>query len=105
MGGIRHHGRLAELPGQQMDGRAARSHLRRPEAVQRRQMTVTMTSEVFLAEFRSWTAEMRRIASTHPGSGACTLASAMQMWLWTLNHLQKATDPTGGKLYHGQRRA
>ena len=74
-----------------------------PEAVQRRQMTVTMTSEVFLAEFRSWTAEMRRIASTHPGSGACTLASAMQMWLWTLNHLQKATDPTGGKLYHGQR--
>ena len=27
----------------------------------------------------------------------------MQMWLWTLNHLQKATDPAGGKLYHGQR--
>ena len=74
-----------------------------PEAVQRRQMTVTMTSEVFLAQFRSWTAEMRRIASTRPGTGACTLASAMQMWLWTLNHLQKATDPTGGKLYHGQR--
>jgi alkylation response protein AidB-like acyl-CoA dehydrogenase len=74
-----------------------------PEAVQRRQLTVTMTSEVFLAQFRAWTAEMRRIASTKPGTGACTLASAMQMWLWTLNHLQKATDPTGGKLYHGQR--
>jgi alkylation response protein AidB-like acyl-CoA dehydrogenase len=74
-----------------------------PEAVQRRQMTVTMTSEVFLAQFRAWTAEMRRIASSRPGTGACTLASAMQMWLWTLNHLQKATDPTGGKLYHGQR--
>ena len=27
----------------------------------------------------------------------------MQMWLWTLNHLQKATDPAGNKLYHGQR--
>ena len=27
----------------------------------------------------------------------------MQMWLWTLNHLQMTTDPTGGKLYHGQR--
>jgi alkylation response protein AidB-like acyl-CoA dehydrogenase len=74
-----------------------------PEAVQRRQLTVTMTSEVFLAQFRAWTAEMRRIASTKPGTGACTLASAMQMWAWTLNHLQKATDPTGGKLYHGQR--
>ncbi|MGB9406650.1 MAG: acyl-CoA dehydrogenase family protein, partial [Terracidiphilus sp.] len=74
-----------------------------PEAVQRRQLTVTMTSEVFLAQFRAWTTEMRRIASSRPGTGACTLASAMQMWLWTLNHLQKATDPTGNKLYHGQR--
>ena len=74
-----------------------------PEAVQRRQLTVTMTSEVFLAEFRAWIAEMRRIASTHPGTGACTLASAMQLWLWTLNHLQTATDATGYKLYHGQR--
>ena len=34
-----------------------------PEAVQRRQLTVTMTSEVFLAQFRAWTREMRRIAS------------------------------------------
>ncbi len=74
-----------------------------PEAVQRRQLTVTMASEVFLAEFRAWTAEMRIIASTHPGTGACTLASAMKMWQWTLNHLQTATDPDGDKLYHGQR--
>jgi len=74
-----------------------------PEAVQRRQLTVTMASEVFLAQFRAWTAEMRRIASDRPGTGACTLASAMQMWQWTLNHLQTATDPTGNKLYHGQR--
>ena len=74
-----------------------------PEAVQRRQMTITMTSEVFLAQMRAWSAEMRRIASSRPGTGACTLASAMNMWLWTLNHLQKATDPSGAKLYHGQR--
>ena len=74
-----------------------------PEAVQRRQMTVTMTSEVFLAQFRKWTKEMRGIASSRPGTGACTLASAMTLWLWTLNTLQKATDPAGGKLYHGQR--
>jgi alkylation response protein AidB-like acyl-CoA dehydrogenase len=74
-----------------------------PEAVQRRQLTITMTSEVFLAEFRAWTAGMRRIGSEHPGTGACMLASAMNMWLWTLNYLQKATDPNGNKLYHGQR--
>jgi hypothetical protein len=46
---------------------------------------------------------MRSIASSRPGTGACTLASAMTLWLWTLNYLQKATDPAGGKLYHGQR--
>jgi alkylation response protein AidB-like acyl-CoA dehydrogenase len=74
-----------------------------PEAVQRRQLTVTMTSEVFLAQFRSWVREMRAIASHHPGTGACTLASAMHLWLWSLNYLQNATDAAGNKLYHGQR--
>lgn len=74
-----------------------------PEAVQRRQLSVTMTSDVFLAQFRTWIGEMRHVASIRPGTGACTLASAMQMWLWTLNHLHKATDAEGNKLYHGQR--
>jgi len=74
-----------------------------PEAVQRRQLTITMTRDVFLAQFRRWIAEMRQIASLHPGTGACTLASAMEMWQWTLAHLQNATDPAGNKLYHGQR--
>jgi len=74
-----------------------------PEAVQRRQLTITMTRDVFLAQFHTWIAEMRQIASLHPGTGACTLASAMEMWQWTLAHLQNATDPAGNKLYHGQR--
>jgi alkylation response protein AidB-like acyl-CoA dehydrogenase len=74
-----------------------------PEAVQRRQLTITMTSEVFLAQFRAWTNEMRQIASHRPGTGACTLASAMNLWLWTLNYLQKTTDSGGNKLFHGQR--
>jgi len=74
-----------------------------PEAVQRRQLTVTMTNDVFLAQFRAWTTELRSIAAQHPETGACTLASAMQMWQWTLKHLQKATDAHFGKLYHGQR--
>lgn len=74
-----------------------------PEAVQRRQLSITMTNEVFLVQFRQWIDEMRRIASAHPGTGACTLASAMQMWLWTLSHLQQATDAGGTKLFQGGR--
>jgi hypothetical protein len=27
----------------------------------------------------------------------------MELWLWTLTHLQEATDADGGKLYHGNR--
>jgi alkylation response protein AidB-like acyl-CoA dehydrogenase len=74
-----------------------------PEAVQRRQMTITMINEVFLAQFRTWITGMRQIAAEKPGTGACTLASAMEMWLWTIGYLQKATDANGNKLYHGQR--
>ena len=74
-----------------------------PEAVQRRQLSVTMVSDLFLTQFRGWVAEMREIATRRPGTGACTLATAMELWLWTLGHLQEATDAHGGKLYHGNR--
>jgi len=74
-----------------------------PECVQRRQLTVCMNNPVFLAEFRTWIAELRAIAGRRPGSGACTLASAMKLWLWTLNYLETHTDANGAKLYHGQR--
>ena len=74
-----------------------------PEAVQRRQLSITMTMDLFLAHFKNWIQEMRKIASKRPGTGACTLATAMEMWLWTLQHLQRATDAEGSKLYHSPR--
>ena len=74
-----------------------------PESVQRRQLSVTMTDEVFLAQFTRWIGEMRRIANDRPGTGACTLASAMHLWRWTLQHLQTAKDADGEPLYHGAR--
>lgn len=74
-----------------------------PEAVQRRQLSVTMTNPLFLAQFRSWIKEMRAIASNHPGTGACTLATAMTMWLWSLERLQHSTDGDGSKLYQSAR--
>src|SRR3954454_10342087 len=74
-----------------------------PEAVQRRQLSVTMTDDVFLAQFHQWLRDMRQIGNNRPGTGACSLASAMQMWLWTLRHLQKSADADGDKLYHTSR--
>ena len=74
-----------------------------PEAVQRRQLSLTMTNPVFLAQFRNWIREMRGIASENPGTGACTVATAMTMWLWTLERLQHTTDGNGDKLYQSAR--
>jgi alkylation response protein AidB-like acyl-CoA dehydrogenase len=74
-----------------------------PEAVQRRQLSVTMTSRVFLTQFEIWVSEMRHVAARRPGTGSCALASAMELWLWTLQHLQHATDADGEKLYQTSR--
>jgi len=74
-----------------------------PEAVQRRQLSMTIINEVFLAQFRTWIHDMRRVAATEPGTGACTVASAMHLWLWTLEHLQHGKDADGAKLYQSNR--
>jgi alkylation response protein AidB-like acyl-CoA dehydrogenase len=74
-----------------------------PEAVQRRQLSVTMTNELFLAQYRQWVRELRVIAGTRPGTGACALASAMELWVWSLRYLLDAVDADGKKLYRDQR--
>jgi alkylation response protein AidB-like acyl-CoA dehydrogenase len=74
-----------------------------PEAVQRRQLSVTMANEVFLAQMKAWVRELRHLAAARPGTGACTLATAMEMWLWTQRHLAGATDADGEKLYQSPR--
>ena len=74
-----------------------------PEAVQRRQLTATMTNEVFLAQVQQWVLELRRIGDRRPGTGACALGSAMELWLWTIRHLLDAKDAAGKPLYHERR--
>jgi alkylation response protein AidB-like acyl-CoA dehydrogenase len=74
-----------------------------PEAVQRLQLSITMTNELFLAQFKQWICELKIIASDRPGTGACALGTAMRLWLWTLQHVQAATDADGVKLYHKTR--
>lgn len=74
-----------------------------PEAVQRRHLSVTMTNQLFLKQFELWLEELRLIGANRPGSGACALASASNLWLWTLRHLLEAKDADGKPLYHGKR--
>jgi alkylation response protein AidB-like acyl-CoA dehydrogenase len=74
-----------------------------PEAVQRRQMSMTMTQPLFLEQYKHWILDLKSIAGTKPETGACSLSSAMQLWLWTLNHLQESEDASGHKLYQSNR--
>jgi alkylation response protein AidB-like acyl-CoA dehydrogenase len=90
------------LPQKWMDSQLEATY-EGPESVQRRQLIVTMTSELFLAQFRKWGCDMARVASDRPGTGACTVAAAMELWLWSLNHLQHATDADGYPLYRDKR--
>ena len=90
------------LPQKWMDAQLEATY-EGPEAVQRRQLSVTMTNEIFLARFETWVRELRWIAGRHPTSGACALASAMELWLWTLRHLLESEDADGSPLYKGHR--
>jgi len=74
-----------------------------PEAVQRRHLTMTMTSEVFLHTLDAWIKQMKAAGSNVPGLGGYALASAMELWKFTLNYLQSAKDENGKKLYHNKR--
>ncbi|HEY6099545.1 MAG TPA: acyl-CoA dehydrogenase family protein, partial [Anaeromyxobacter sp.] len=74
-----------------------------PEAVQRRHLSVTMAQPLFLAQLKSWIRELRHLSAIHTGHGACGLASAMELWLWTFRHIEKATDANGVKLSQSPR--
>ncbi|OIQ52141.1 Acyl-CoA dehydrogenase, short-chain specific [Pseudodesulfovibrio hydrargyri] len=74
-----------------------------PEAVQRRHLTMTMTSDIFGCVMENWIGQMRRAGQDVPGLGGYVLASAMELWQWTLAFLQEATDQDGRKLYHNKR--
>jgi alkylation response protein AidB-like acyl-CoA dehydrogenase len=74
-----------------------------PESVQRAILATTMNQDLFLAQFGVWMSEMRKLADSRPGTGACTLASAMDLWRWTVQHTLKGTDADGNKLYQGGR--
>jgi len=74
-----------------------------PEAVQRRQLGITMASPLFLTQLDQWIPELRGIGAKTPDTGAHILATAMDLWRWTFEHLRGSRDPEGGKLFQGSR--
>lgn len=76
-----------------------------PEAVQRLQLSLTMTNELFLALLRARLATLSAIGRSGARAYTEIIARATELWLWTLNYLQSTADPTGAKLYHKNRQS
>ena len=62
------------------------------DAVRREQLARALVDPAFVALVPSWITEMRQVAGMAPGSGACTVGTAMQLWLWALAHVQGSPD-------------
>lgn len=90
------------LPQKWMDAQLEATY-EGPEAVQRRQLSVTMTHHLFIVQFEGWIQDLHAIATEHPGTGARAIAAAMEFWLWTLRYMQNTSDANGTKLYQSNR--
>ena len=76
-----------------------------PECVQRRQLSITMASDIFRAYLDNYVAEMERVAAVHPATGAASIAAGLAVWRQTLDFLAANKDAEGKKLYHNNRQA
>lgn len=76
-----------------------------PECVQRRQLSITMASDIFLVYLDNYIAEMERLAASHPATGAASVAAGLRLWRATLDFLSAHKDADGKKLFHHNRQA
>lgn len=72
---------------------ASRIQLDRPDAdAARASLSQVIAASDFLSCVAGWMGELRTIAATVPQSGACTVASALQLWIWTTLHFLRRAD-------------
>ncbi len=73
-----------------------------PEAVQRRQISETMSNPVFLAQVEAWAKELEACPCAAE-NGANALAAGLRLWSWTQAFAKTAKDLNGKKLGASQR--
>ncbi len=60
------------------------------DAAARDRLRDAVASAEFLSLLPDWIRELRGVASSRPDTGACTLATALELWLWTMKHFRTA---------------
>ena len=73
-----------------------------PEAVQRRQISETMSNPVVLAQVEAWAKDLEACPCAAE-NGANALAAGLRLWSWTQAFAKTAKDPNGKKLGASQR--
>jgi len=76
-----------------------------PECVQRRQLSITMASDIFQAYVDNYITEMEQVAASHPDTGAASVAAGFALWRNAFATLSANKDADGKKLYHNNRQA
>lgn len=51
-------------------------------------LLVAVTSREFQALLPAWMRELREVAAACPDTGACTVATALKVWSWSMQHLR-----------------
>jgi hypothetical protein len=51
---------------------------------------------------RGWSRELREAAASLPDTGACTVATALELWSWTSRHLLSPAAPEGASTVAGE---
>jgi hypothetical protein len=63
--------------------------------ISRERLRDIVASPEFLALLSDSISELREIASYRPDTGACTLASALQLWSWAMNYFRTGEGALG----------
>ena len=58
------------------------------DAAVRDRLRDAVASPEFLSLLPAWIRHLRELASTRPDTGACTVATALELWLWTMKHFR-----------------
>jgi hypothetical protein len=67
---------------------ATGANLPQPDSLEA--LRTAIASPAFLRHVTAWSRELRELAVTHAGTGACTIASALQLWTWTVKYFAVA---------------
>lgn len=71
------------------DGNGVPVHVDGDDHGLRDQLVRGVTSRAFQPVLRGWIVELRRMANKRPSTGACTVATALQLWNWTFLHFRQ----------------